>query len=692
MKMDLLNNHVQQSTQTTETTLTKFFTIALFNMFSSSSRLETKMAMLPESETGTTETNTHLSLREKLAAQAANFYQQNTKKKLTEEAAKRRGSNSTDLVSFSDDTVCSEFESLEGEDEAHSGQQSPSSYEGYTLGDHEEYLQIRTEKNGFRYCDVSNYFVQSSIPRLVKDYISPLSQDQLKQLYSGIVPSMNDSLDKEPLPVRTLCFRIRPDVEIGEVMDVVQRVFEGKRNNIKSSVLKRQGGHFQCAVAHASAPFFLDAQLCTTKSDNMERQLVLRIHHVQDHAEAFVEVENMRTERKATDEESPSFTINRVLKEASSLLQLISSTQKDNAFVDVDGCSLFLQQNYQKGKSVKAGGTTEHVFPALSSEDFSILQSSLPHCLLIWKGLLHSTCAFHTLVDIPLGECFNTMYLSQIRQLSRETMLEELRMVKTEIDENAEHVEDEYSNFTEMLESTFKRYTTIDLSETILPRVSLTEFPSSKCPPGFCIAAATISNSVAVDPANPASAADQTVRQIYAAFSNLDDKEQRGYLKNLNMEMMARCAQIQGHYEELLGQIEDPKLPSVVAATESFYNFTRQAANHKGRVERFLTWRSKVPLLDFKTSSGQCFITATRILVIKEGAFCNTFLFDLRAVEFEVPSPGCVQITRNGNGEVLHKFRSSMDANKVKRFLYTLKSLEASRRSQLFSTSSINSL
>jgi hypothetical protein len=662
-----------QLRNTTDSRLTKIFTIALVNITLgiSSSILETKA-------TETMERRTNLSLREKLGVQAVNFYQVTVKRKLLEEP-KRRGSNST--------------HSTDEEDESHLDQQSPtrslqltSSYEGYTLGDHEEYLHILTEKNGCRYCDVSHYFgVQSSIPKLVKDYISPLSQDQLKQLYFGIVPSMNDSLEKEPLPVRTLCLRIRPDIESGVVMNVVQSVFEGYQSNIKSIVLKRQGGHFQCAVDHDSAPFFIDAQLCTTKSENKERQLVLRIHHVQDHAEALVEVGHLATERKASDEESPSFAINIHLKEASSLLQLISA-QKHNAhsYFDADDCaslqatpketSLFLQDNYHEEKSVNAGGTSsEHVFPALSSQDFSILQSSLPHCLLLWEGISHhhSNCAFHTLIDVHLGTCLDTLYLSQIRQLSRETMLERLRMVKTEVDENTQKAEEEYSNFTELLESTFKHYS-IDFPETIPPRMSLTIFPPSKSPPGFSIAAAMASNGVVVDPGNPAAAADEAARKVYAAFSALDDKEQRRYLRKINKEMITRGAEIIVHYQELIDQIEDLKLPSVVAAAKGFCSFARQAVNHKGRVERFLT--SKVPLLELKILSGSCFITATCMLLVGEGLFPKTFLFDLRAVEFVVPSPGCVQVVSDASGEILHRFRSSMDASKVKMFLDTLKS------------------
>ena len=629
---------------------------------------------------------------EKLGAQAVNFCQETIKIKLTEDP-ERRGSDTTHTSSSL------ECESLDMADEQSptGSLQSTSSYQGYTLRDHEEYLDILTEKNGCRYWDVSHYLgVQSSIPNLTKDYISPLTQDQLKELYAGIVPSVDDSLDKEPLPVRTLCFRIRPDIESGAVMDVVQKVFgkksifKGDQNNIKSTVLKRQDGHFQCAVArlvaHDPAPFFIDAQLCTTKSDNMERQLVLRIHHVQDHAEALVEFGHLAAERKATNGESPSTAINLHLKEVSSILQLRSSTQKRNADVDAYGCSsprctpeetsLFLQENYKEEKSLKAGGTGEH-FPALSSEDFSILQSSLPHCLLLWKYISHhqSSYAFHTMVDVHLGTaCLDTLYLSQIRQLSRETMLEELCMVKTEIDENAQAAEDEYSNFTELLESTFKQHCTIGFPETIPPRVSLSEFyySSSKYTPGISIIADMVSNDVAVDPANPASAADQVARRVYAEFSALDDKEQCGYLKKINKEMMARCAEIQGQYPKLIDRIENAKLLSVGAAAKRFCNFAKRAANHKGRVERSLT--SNVPLLDFETSAGPCFITATHMLLVgRRCVFSRTFLFDLRAVEFKVPSPGFLRVVSEASGEVLHKFWSSMDANKVKMFLDTLK-------------------
>jgi hypothetical protein len=620
------------------------------------------------------------SLRKKLAVHAANMMNTNSigggmveinLGNFDAEEPKRRGSSNSASASTSTSSL-----------------QSTSSHEAYTLGDHEVYLHIRTEKNGLRYCDLSHYLVQSFVPKLVKDYISPLSHDQLLQLYSGIVPTVNDSLDEEPLPVRTLCFRIRPDIESVCVMDVVQSVFEGNQNKNKSVVLKHQGGHFQCAVDHDSAPFFIDAQLCITKSENIERQLVLRIHRVHDCAKEYVDIENnMTTERKAPDEESPrSFPINLHLKEASSLLQLIYSAQKHNTHADADGCvsprptpketSVFLQENYQEKKTVKAEGTAEPVFPALSSKDFSLLQSSLPYLLLIWKGLVHQNCTFDTLVDIPLGTCFDTMYLSQIQQLSRDNMLKELRTVKAEIDKNSQHAEDEYSNFTELLGSPFNHYT-IDLPETIPPKVSMMEFPSSECPPGFSIAAATASYDVAVDPANPVSAVDQIARKVYAACSALDDDEQRWHLKILNMETLARCVQIQAHFQELIDRIENPTQPSVVAVPVGFRHFGRKAVNHKGRVKRFLT--AKVPLLDLKT--GPSFLSVTRMLLLREGVFSKTPLFDLQAVEFEVSSPGCVQVVSDVNGKVLHKFWSSMDANKVKMFMYTLKSLETSQRS-----------
>ena len=149
--------------------------------------------------------------------------------------------------------------------------------ERYTLEDHADYLLMKMETHGrYWFCDVSDLFGESTIPILVKEYLSPIQFEELQGIYHGLQQSI-PSMDPEPLPVRTLVMRIRPDVNCLHIISAVKEALPGS-----SIFLHQEEGHIRCAVSpHGSTSFVLDAQLCTAKSHFMERQLMLRVYNIQ---------------------------------------------------------------------------------------------------------------------------------------------------------------------------------------------------------------------------------------------------------------------------------------------------------------------------------------------------------------------------------------------------------------------------
>ncbi|KAG7367192.1 hypothetical protein IV203_029862 [Nitzschia inconspicua] len=97
---------------------------------------------------------------------------------------------------------------------------------------------------------------------------------------------------EEPLPVRTVAIRVRPDVLCGAIMDAVHHAFEILPSNCTTRVLKRQGGHLRGAVyvPDMQVAYVVDIQLCTQKNDDLERRLIVRYYHVQDDPEALQEL------------------------------------------------------------------------------------------------------------------------------------------------------------------------------------------------------------------------------------------------------------------------------------------------------------------------------------------------------------------------------------------------------------------
>ncbi len=276
----------------------------------------------------------------------------------------------------------------------------PSASSAYTLQDHADYLQLKTEPTGlWYYIQMTSKLLPTAISGsesddLIKDYCLPIPFRKLKRVYGGLVfydvwenkrrqaaqstpsrtptttprktmigsllqtpakstnpstattpagytmpvpatpatptisnktPSKstiqprtplqpisasniekNTSNIEEPLPVRTIAIRVRPDVLCGAIMDAAHNAFEILPGNCTTHIIKRQGGHLRAAVylPKEQLAYVADIQLCTQKNDALERRLLLRFYHIQDDPDALTELAQI-LHRKQQKQQQP---------------------------------------------------------------------------------------------------------------------------------------------------------------------------------------------------------------------------------------------------------------------------------------------------------------------------------------------------------------------------------------------------
>ena len=176
----------------------------------------------------------------------------------------------------------------------------------------------------------------------------------LQPINSSSFDNNNKNNTEEPLPVRTITIRVRPDVLCGAIMDAAHHAFEILPNDCTTHIIKRQGGHLRGAVylPKEQLAYVADIQLCTQKNDELERRLLLRFYHIQDDPDALSELgqilhrkqqQSAANENKANDPpasyslsdtdnndvmEKERSIANRHLKQTCSLIQRIMAAEK----------------------------------------------------------------------------------------------------------------------------------------------------------------------------------------------------------------------------------------------------------------------------------------------------------------------------------------------------------------------------
>ena len=616
---------------------------------------------------------------------------------------------------------------------------------------------------------------------------------------------------EEPLPARTMAIRIRPDVLCGAVMDAINNALEGlsssssetifglETSNSQSPrtlsthiVMKRQGGHFRGAVAveladipdatpagtrrrssnekgKATLGYVVDAQLCTMKSDELERTLLIRFYHIQDDLEAQAELsaqwhsikqqqkeeqqrkDEMTTasETTSTSEEatlmSPttdgldiplsgamndeSLDANRHLKQSCSLILQIMAAQsqgggahgnsnwvgfKDRAFASrealQDAIGKHLETSFRPCPSVREGNkklsNSQYVqrltMPTLSNGDWPLIKESWKLCCSIFEELENRDCTYNTLSTLRFGQfpsltTLDVQYCSQLRRLSRESMISQLLASAKELENYAKSAEYNCANVLTLLEPRVSYYgiPVLDLPQPKPLENYPLDFtpPQVVCPPwgvkvmealnqvsasttmmNQAMAASSplnmlgspdaLSHFVPPDSQTPVSTestglpslqtqeslpppmeATEAVKMVYTAFTRHDDEEYGARLGRKNTQVMERLANMQSHQRAVLHSIRDAHNTSRPAARAADnFLIKSQLASNVGQPGFPLLIQQQVPVFSIRISigtsvSGDCTVTANHILFqtsyLPLVGRTTTTLFDLGQVDFQ---------------------------------------------------------
>ena len=297
----------------------------------------------------------------------------------------------------------------------------------YTLGDHEDFLHLSTEKERWRYCDLGPILGVSSVANVIKDYLSPLPPNQLRLLYFGVESAFASDLaptQPEPLPVRTLVIRVRPDISSETIMDAVQSAFSGETCSV---LLKCQESRACWEMVYGTFAYVIDTQLCIARTERLERCLIVRVYHEQsDHTMKQRKISKLkshhgrhRKELETSDYYEMTVSTHLHLRQACSLVQMLQSgivsSYSPSPKPTPTATSAHFMYNYESSPSVRdsrstfpqqirAGHGSKDIFPALSKEDWPLLQASEGICVRIWRALSTRDCSFETVVAISLLE------------------------------------------------------------------------------------------------------------------------------------------------------------------------------------------------------------------------------------------------------------------------------------------------
>lgn len=349
---------------------------------------------------------------------------------------------------------------------------------------------------------------------------------------------------EEPLPVRTVAIRVRPDVLCGAIMDAAHHAFELLPNTCTTHISKRQGGHLRAAVyvPNLKVAYVVDMQLCTQKNDTLERRLLVRFYHIQDDPEALHELgqtlqrrqqqqqhesapaslgfseysygESIRGENNVMEQEK--LAANNHLKQACSLIQRLMAAQqqggvqrmdpkqqsswlglKDHRAFESKGAmqaaiGYHLESNFKSCPSVreenkKATPTIRRLtLPSLSAKDWPMLDVSWTLTSHVIEELDTRDCTFNTLATLPFGKfpslpTLDVQYCSQLRRLSRENMITHLLKSAKELEDYSASAEYNCAVCITLLEPMLEYYGIPPIS--IPTPKSLDHYPLEYAPP-----------------------------------------------------------------------------------------------------------------------------------------------------------------------------------------------------------------
>lgn len=539
-------------------------------------------------------------------------------------------------------------------------------------------------------------------------------------------------------------------------MDAIHHAFETLPSSCTSHILKRQGGHLRGGVylAEKALAYVADVQLCTQRNDDLGRRLVVRFYHVQDDPEAMHEMgqvlqrtvppspglDGAPTSLYEGDDENKA---NRHMKQSCSLIQRLMAAQQQGGTDKMDAkqqsswlglrgtafstkadmqksVGKHLESNFKTCPSVreenkKATPTIRRLtLPSLSPKDWTLLEVTWMLTSSIMEELDTRDCTFNTLSTLPFGQfpalpTLDVHFCSQLRRLSRESMITHLLKSAKELEDYAKGAEYNCAICIALLEPMLGRYGIPPLDPPGTGK-TLQDYPLEFSPPQ--VAFPPWGNSV-MEALNKVAAKTPTgdidvvtaVHMVYDAFIKQDDEEQAARLGRKNAQIMERLAGLQTHQRSLVHNIRDAHVYSAKAGNEAaqFLKHAQKALN-AGREGFPRVLQPEVPLLNFRVSigasaSGKCYVSAGQLLFVTSYiplvGGVRSHLFDLEHIDFQVdesiaatllnPFPNTMNIVSRASNEVLFGFRPAVSPTRLERFLKIIQGYAGEEKPSEFS-------
>jgi hypothetical protein len=379
-----------------------------------------------------------------------------------------------------------------------------------------------------------------------------------------------------------------------------------------------------------------------------------------------------------------------------------------------------LESNFKTCPSVreenkKASPTIRRLtLPSLSSKDWPLLDVSWTLTNSILEELDTRDCTYNTIITLPFGQfpslpTLDVHFCSQLRRLSRESMITHLLKSAKDLEDYAKSAEYNCAVCITLLEPMLEYYGIPPLNLPTTPK-PLQDYPLEyippqvSCPPWGSLVIEALNKVAAKTPSGDISV-DEAVRMVYQSFIRQDDEEQAARLGRKNAQIMERLASMQSHQRALVENIRDAHVYSEKASFEAEANLKRaeRASNaSKGGFPHVL--QPEVPLLNFRmslgaSSSGICYVTSNQILFatsyIPLLGGTKTTVFDLNLIDFVVdesvastllnPFPNTMSLVVHSTQEPVYKFRPSLGPTRLHKFLKVIQSFAGEHTHSEFS-------
>ncbi|CAJ1933908.1 unnamed protein product [Cylindrotheca closterium] len=590
----------------------------------------------------------------------------------------------------------------------------------HTLYDHYKGLKMEEVKGIGFVCDKSQFLEildkpSSTLTKDCVEFCQPLLESKLEQLYFGIESvSRADSEGQinSTLPFRTVAFRIRPDKLSGAIMDSVCNAVALSSTNSTLNLLKRQGRHLRAVVANENIKYVIDAQLCITRNGGFQRQLLLRLYYPTEQELVETDLQNTTTSNAESELRDTVIPSNNHLKEACALLQLMhrlelsgNKQSLDKPFstfrrISYETASSNLRTKFRKSESVKAKrgkSFFKHkslLLPALSKDDWLLLQASWPLVENIWDGLsstftqssLHSS-SLERLNQIP---CLDVHFCMDLFRLSEELMITDLERAKANLRQHNEKGRYISNIFTHITKPMFEMYSLKQVEEL---QETMTDFDVPRFDTEdsifMSLASQSLESSGILNKDNTILQSDfqvsqEAVQEVCSAYHSYHSDIQSKFVKYMTSQVQKTLYRYRFCIHETYKRLKNAYRHSELAVEESnkFLDLMQQAKNLTSEG----TELAISPFLKCQVDGGECYVTETHLLLHTNKLYqqpsivewfhqSSALLFQLSDIQVKVKSQSHLQISTK-EGEEMVQFSPNIPVERLHLFISIMQSLQ----------------